>query len=72
MSPVWGTPGSIADMMEQWVRQRACDGFNVMPTGVPVEPRGTEFVEELVIPELQPTAAAHGAGSTAPNTRARR
>ena len=26
-----GTPNEIADMMEQWVTERACDGFNVMP-----------------------------------------
>ncbi len=45
-----GTPDSIADMMEQWVRERGCDGFNIMP---PVFPSSLEDFIELVIPELQ-------------------
>ena len=45
-----GTPERVADMMEEWVSERACDGFNVMP---PVFPSGLEDFVDLVIPELQ-------------------
>ena len=45
-----GTPAEVADMMEQWVAERGCDGFNIMP---PVFPTSlTEFID-TVIPELQ-------------------
>ncbi|WP_042167864.1 LLM class flavin-dependent oxidoreductase [Paenibacillus gorillae] len=45
-----GTPGQLADLMEEWFRQEACDGFNLMP---PLLPSGlNEFVNE-VVPELQ-------------------
>ena len=37
-------------MMECWVRERACDGFNVMP---PVFPGGLRDFVDLVVPELQ-------------------
>jgi N-acetyl-S-(2-succino)cysteine monooxygenase len=47
---VWGTPGSIADMMEEWFRKGACDGFCVL---FPYYPRGVEDFVKLVIPELQ-------------------
>ncbi|MFB2895349.1 LLM class flavin-dependent oxidoreductase [Aerosakkonemataceae cyanobacterium BLCC-F50] len=47
---VVGTPEQIADKMEEWFRNGAADGFNVMP---PYLPGGlTEFVDH-VIPELQ-------------------
>ena len=43
-------PVQVADMMEEWVTMKACDGFNIMP---PVFPGSlVEFVD-LVIPELQ-------------------
>ena len=45
-----GTPNELADFMEQWVSERACDGFNVMPPVFPASLR--EFVD-LVVPELQ-------------------
>jgi FMN-dependent oxidoreductase (nitrilotriacetate monooxygenase family) len=45
-----GTPGQIADVMEHWFRNGACDGFNVMPAWLPGSL--TDFVE-MVIPELQ-------------------
>ncbi len=45
-----GTPERVADMMEQWVSERACDGFNIMP---PVFPASLEDFVDLVIPELQ-------------------
>ena len=45
-----GTPMEIADFMELWVRERACDGFNIMP---PVFPASLHDFIELVVPELQ-------------------
>ena len=45
-----GTTKEIADMMEEWVTTRACDGFNVMP---PVFPGSLVDFVEMVIPELQ-------------------
>jgi FMN-dependent oxidoreductase (nitrilotriacetate monooxygenase family) len=47
---VHGSPQDIADVMEQWIREDAADGFNIMP---PVMPGGLEDFVELVIPELQ-------------------
>lgn len=47
---VWGTPAQIADMMEDWFRNEACDGFCVL---FPYYPRGIEDFVKLVIPELQ-------------------
>jgi FMN-dependent oxidoreductase (nitrilotriacetate monooxygenase family) len=47
---VIGTPAEVADMMEEWVAGRACDGFNIMP---PVFPGSLVDFIELVIPELQ-------------------
>lgn len=45
-----GTPEEIVDMMEQWVTQDACDGFNVMP---PVFPSSLHDFIDMVVPELQ-------------------
>jgi FMN-dependent oxidoreductase (nitrilotriacetate monooxygenase family) len=45
-----GTPAEIADVMEHWFRNGACDGFNVMPAWLPGSL--TDFVD-MVIPELQ-------------------
>ena len=45
-----GSTVEVADMMEQWVAERACDGFNVMP---PVFPGDLAAFVDLVIPELQ-------------------
>jgi alkanesulfonate monooxygenase len=47
---VKGTPQHIADVMEEWFRTDACDGFNVMP---PYLPGALDDFVELVIPELQ-------------------
>ncbi|WP_232477440.1 LLM class flavin-dependent oxidoreductase [Roseomonas sp. KE0001] len=45
-----GDPVQVADIMEDWYRGQACDGFMV---SIPVMPRGlTDFVD-LVVPELQ-------------------
>ncbi|SFE54534.1 FMN-dependent oxidoreductase, nitrilotriacetate monooxygenase family [Paenibacillus algorifonticola] len=47
---VRGTPEQIADVMEDWFRSAACDGFNIMP---PLLPGGMgEFVDQ-VVPVLQ-------------------
>jgi alkanesulfonate monooxygenase SsuD/methylene tetrahydromethanopterin reductase-like flavin-dependent oxidoreductase (luciferase family) len=49
-NPWVGSPKDIADRLEEWFTERACDGFGVGLTYLP----GTfeEFVR-LVIPELQ-------------------
>jgi alkanesulfonate monooxygenase SsuD/methylene tetrahydromethanopterin reductase-like flavin-dependent oxidoreductase (luciferase family) len=49
-TPWVGSPKDIADRLEEWFTERACDGFVVAPTYL----SGTfeEFVR-LVIPELQ-------------------
>jgi alkanesulfonate monooxygenase len=45
-----GTPGSIADAMQEWLESRACDGFNIM---FPTVPAGLDEFVDLVVPELQ-------------------
>ena len=45
-----GTPVQIADLIEQWFRSGAADGFNVMP---PVLPQSLNEFVDLVVPELQ-------------------
>ncbi|GAB6931222.1 LLM class flavin-dependent oxidoreductase [Paenibacillus sp. JCM 10914] len=45
-----GTPEQLADMMEDWFAERACDGFNIMP---PVLPGDLEDFVDSVIPLLQ-------------------
>lgn len=45
-----GTPSQVADVMEHWFSNGACDGFNVMPAWLPGSL--TDFVD-LVVPELQ-------------------
>ncbi|MBE9606878.1 LLM class flavin-dependent oxidoreductase [Acetobacteraceae bacterium H6797] len=47
---VIGTPGDIADAMEEWFVGGAADGFNILP---PYLPGGLEDVVEMVVPELQ-------------------
>jgi len=47
---VKGAPEQVADVMEQWFQQEACDGFNVMP---PFLPGSFDDFVDLVIPELQ-------------------
>ena len=48
--PSWGTPETIADGMEEWLDEEACDGFNIMFSDLP---QGLDDVVERVIPELQ-------------------
>jgi N-acetyl-S-(2-succino)cysteine monooxygenase len=47
---VCGTPGSIADTLEQWFSGAAADGFNILPAYFPGA--FDDFVD-LVVPELQ-------------------
>ena len=45
-----GTPAEIADTMQEWLENDACDGFNVMFHTVPA---GLDDFVDLVVPELQ-------------------
>ena len=45
-----GTPGSVADQMEEWFTGRACDGFVLAATHMP---GAYEDFTRLVVPELQ-------------------
>lgn len=45
-----GTPSQIADGMEQWFAEEACDGFTI---AVPYQPSGFDEFVRLVVPELQ-------------------
>jgi N-acetyl-S-(2-succino)cysteine monooxygenase len=45
-----GTAGYIADVMQEWFANEACDGFNITPTHLP---GGCEDFVEMVTPELQ-------------------
>ncbi|MGE3245106.1 MAG: LLM class flavin-dependent oxidoreductase [Beijerinckiaceae bacterium] len=47
---VIGSPKDVVDHMEQWVSEKACDGFNMMP---PVYPRDLQRFIDLLMPELQ-------------------
>jgi FMN-dependent oxidoreductase (nitrilotriacetate monooxygenase family) len=47
---VIGTPADVVDAMEEWFRDEAADGFNLLPTWLP---GGLEDVVETVIPEMQ-------------------
>ncbi len=45
-----GTAAEIADTMQHWLENEACDGFNVM---FPTVPEGLDDFAALVVPELQ-------------------
>lgn len=45
-----GTPSQIADVMQDWFENEACDGFNITPTHLPA---GCEDFVDMVTPELQ-------------------
>jgi len=45
-----GSPRTVADMMEDWVKQQGADGFIIMP---PYMPGGAETFLAQVVPELQ-------------------
>ena len=54
--PAFGSPvvkgdaKQVADILEDWYRAKACDGFMV---SIPVMPRGLRDFVDLVVPELQ-------------------
>ena len=45
-----GTPADVADGMQEWFENGACDGFNLIP---PVFPGEFDAFVDLVVPELQ-------------------
>jgi len=45
-----GTPLQMADLIEMWFMNEACDGFNVMPQ---LYPSGLNAFVDKVVPELQ-------------------
>lgn len=45
-----GSAKQVADMMEEWYRDKACDGFNMVAAYLP---GGLEKVVDILIPELQ-------------------
>lgn len=45
-----GTPESIADEFETWLKEEACDGFTVT---FPFLPQGLDAIADQLIPELQ-------------------
>jgi len=47
---VVGDAGDVADLMEEWFRGGAADGFNLLP---PIVPGSLKDFCELVVPELQ-------------------
>jgi FMN-dependent oxidoreductase (nitrilotriacetate monooxygenase family) len=47
---VIGTPSQVADVMQAWLEEKACDGFNILP---PIFPMGLDDFVDLAVPELQ-------------------
>jgi len=47
---ILGTPGQIADEMEEWLETRGSDGFNLM---FPYLPEGLDDFVDRVVPVLQ-------------------
>lgn len=47
---VCGTPSQIVDIMEEWLRTGAADGFNILP---PVLPASLDDFVDQVVPELR-------------------
>ena len=45
-----GTPGYVADVMEEWMEAGAADGFNITPACLP---QGIDDFVAMVVPELQ-------------------
>lgn len=45
-----GTPQSIADEMNVWLKENACDGFTVI---LPFLPQGLDDITQRLVPELQ-------------------
>nr|ACL11828.1 possible mono-oxygenase [Mycolicibacterium brisbanense] len=53
---VVGSANSVADVMEEWFRAGAADGFNLM---VDIVPSGFHLIERLLVPELQKRGLFH-------------
>lgn len=51
-----GTAAEIADLIEEWFTERACDGFNIMP---PYFSEGLSDIFDLLVPELQHRGLFH-------------
>jgi len=51
-----GTPGQVADMMQEWLRAGAADGFTLM---IDMLPSGIHQVTEMLVPELQSRGLFH-------------
>lgn len=51
-----GTPDDVADLIEEWFVDRACDGFNIMP---PYFFEGLTEILDLLVPELQRRGLFH-------------
>jgi len=51
-----GSPKQVADEMEEWFKERACDGFVL---AAPFLPGGYEDISRLVVPELQKRGLFH-------------
>jgi hypothetical protein len=49
-NPILGGPKEISDQLEQWLVERACDGFVISATHVP---GAYEDFVRFVVPELQ-------------------
>jgi FMN-dependent oxidoreductase (nitrilotriacetate monooxygenase family) len=47
---IYGTPLFFADMMEEWINERAADGFTIL---FPYFPKPVDDFVDLVVPELQ-------------------
>jgi FMN-dependent oxidoreductase (nitrilotriacetate monooxygenase family) len=51
-----GTPEQVADMMQEWLRAGAADGFTLM---IDMLPSGIHQVTEMLVPELQSRGLFH-------------
>jgi alkanesulfonate monooxygenase len=47
---VTGSPTMVVDVLEDWFKTGACDGFNMIP---PLYPNSLEDFVNLVVPEMQ-------------------
>lgn len=54
---VVGTAAQVADHMQRWVQERACDGFALTPVTVP---EGLDQICDALVPELQRRGLFHG------------
>lgn len=53
---VVGTAAQVADHMQRWVQERACDGFALTPVTVP---EGLDQICDALVPELQRRGLFH-------------